>query len=48
MMGMRRKALETAGEYAIIVGLMAGDTTTKHNAATGAEEVIALTCPTEA
>jgi hypothetical protein len=38
--------LETASEYAIITGLVAGDTAKKHNTATSAEEVIALTCPT--
>ena len=41
------KRLETTGEYAILKGLVAGDAAEIHNAATGAEEVIALRCPTE-
>jgi hypothetical protein len=35
-------------EYAILESLVAGDTAEIHNAATGAEEVIAPGCPTEA
>ena len=39
--------METAGEYAIMEGLVAGDAAEIHNADTGAEEVIALRCLTE-